>query len=511
MPPTTHRAPIDAIAETPLALLPSWFSRIRGDTTTLVALDGPHSGATRVGSVSVLPVYGVIEHRSDWLMELFGEGASIMGLREALRAELNDPTVRAVVLDIDSPGGSIAGVTEFASELRTARGGTKPIVAVANTLAASAAYWLGSQADEFVVTPSGHVGSIGVYAVHQDVSRLLDAMGVTMTIVSAGPHKTEGNEFEPLSDEARAQIQSRVDASYQQFLADVAAGRRVAVADVEANYGGGRVFTARDALKAGLVDRVATLAQTVQRLERATLGPGRRMAAASLLPDLEASAIPRHTTETDNSAWDGNMAETHCPAEEGPLRASHAWVDSEGEANLKSSYKFIHHMVDMDGNVGAANMTACSTGIGYLNRAPGATGRPNIPDADRAGVHRHLAGHLTDGGQEAPPLNGAVPFTERITTFAAEAEQLVGHAEERARLRAKEGRPAFSTATERSLRAIRGAIDELLEPDDPAPSDPPPAAPVEPVPAASVTPPPAAPSPPRFRSRADWLAHLEKH
>ena len=189
----------------------------------------------------MIPVYGVIEHRSDWMMEMFG-GVSVDGLREALRAELDDPAVRAVVLDIDSPGGSIAGVTELAAEIRAARGGAKPIVAVANTLAASAAYWLASQADQVSVTPSGHVGSIGVYAIHQDVSKMMDEMGVTMTIISAGEHKTEGNEFEPLSDEARADIQARVDASYQQFLSDVAEGRKVTTGQVEADYGGGRVL-----------------------------------------------------------------------------------------------------------------------------------------------------------------------------------------------------------------------------------------------------------------------------
>jgi signal peptide peptidase SppA len=285
------------------------------------------------------------------------------------------------VLDIDSPGGSIAGITELAAEIRSARG-AKPIVAVANTLAASAAYWLGSQADQFVVTPSGHVGSIGVYAVHQDVSKMLDEAGVKMTIVSAGPHKTEGNEFEPLTDEARAEIQARVDASYDQFVEDVAAGRNVPVATVRADFGGGRVLTARDALKAGMVDRVETLAQTIQRVGRSA-SSARRMSAEGILPD-----------------------------------------------------------------------------------------------------------------------EGAEPFTERVAAFATEAEQIAEHAAERARLRAKEGRPAFSDATEQALRSIRGSLDHLLAPVDPAS----PAAPVDPVPSAS-TPPPAAP--PRFRSREDWLRHLE--
>jgi len=517
--PPTKRTTAEAMLEAPWAILPTTLGRIvdrvrqgpaiQVDGAAIVALDGPHGGAVRVGSVSVLPVYGVIEHRADWMMEYFG-GVGVDDLRESLRAELNDPAVKAVVLDVDSPGGTVAGVTELAAELRGARGGTKPIVAVANTLAASAAYWLASQADEVVVTPSGSVGSIGIYALHQDVSRMLDEIGVTMTFVSAGEHKTEGNEFEPLSDEARADIQSRVDASYAQFIADVAAGRRVSADRVEADYGGGRVLTAKAALAVGMVDRVETLAQTVQRLN-APAGRRRAMAAEGLAPDLEASAIGRHTTATDDGPWDGPANEARLPSGDGAepaLRKAHAWVDDDGDPEAKASYKFIHHEVSEDGSVGAANLKACSSGIGILNGGRGGT---TVPEADRKGVHRHLAGHLTDADMEAPPYTGQAPFTERIAALVVEATELADHAAERARLRAKESRPAFSTATERSLRTIRGAIDELLAPDDPEPSASATAEPVEPAPAGPSTSPVAAPIPRRFQTREAWLRHLEKH
>lgn len=413
-----RRDTLKAIIESPWALLPSTLSRIvdsirqaatsePGDGTKLVALDGPHGGATRVGLVSVLPVYGVIEHHSDWMMEYFG-GCSIDGLREALQAELADPSVKAIVLDIDSPGGTVAGMTEIAAELRSLRGGEKPIVAVANTLAASAAYWLASQADECSVSPSGQVGSIGVYAVHQDMSRYLDEMGITTTIVSAGPHKTEGNPFEPLTDEALADLQARVDASYAQFLADVAAGRRVTASQVEADYGGGRVLTAKNALAAGMVDRIETLSQTVARLDRTASRGRRTMGAEDLAPELEATADDQ-----------------------------------------------------------------------------------------------------IDAGHEPPPVDGQPPFSERIAALAAEATELVDHASERARLRAKEGRPAFSTTTERSLRAIREAVDDLLEPADPEPSDAIEPA-VDPPPVAPVTPPAAATQPVKRMSREAFLRHLEE-
>jgi signal peptide peptidase SppA len=279
----------EAVYDAPWAILPSALAAIRdwaADPSTQIALmRQEQEPRPPSGSVAVIPVYGVIEHRSDWMMEMFG-GVSIDGLRESLHAALTDPGVRAVVLDIDSPGGTVAGVTEFAAEVRAARGGTKPIVAVANTLAASAAYWLASQADEVVVTPSGSVGSVGVYAIHQDASRMLDEMGITTTIISAGPHKTEANEFEPLTDEARSDIQTRVDGSYSRFLGDVAAGRRVAVETVEAEFGGGRVLDAEAALAAGMVDRVETLGQTITRMGTA-IGRRRSIAAEDAGPETE--------------------------------------------------------------------------------------------------------------------------------------------------------------------------------------------------------------------------------
>lgn len=112
-------------------------------------------------------------------------------------------------------------------------------------------------------------------------------------------------------------------------------------------------------------------------------------------------AIPVHHTDTSDASWDAGLNEKRCPAEKAPLRASHAWVDPDADAALRGSYKFIHHEVNADGKVGAANITACRAGIAVLN---GARGGANIPDADRKGVYNHLAAHLKDADLEAPDL-----------------------------------------------------------------------------------------------------------
>jgi len=171
----------------------------------------------------------------------------------------------------------------------------------------------------------------------------------------------------------------------------------------------------------------------------------------------------------------------------------------------KAHLKFLHHEVAEDGTVGAANLTACSDGIGYLNRAPGATGRPDIPDGDRKGVWNHLAAHLRDGnepGYEPPPLSGEATIADRLTALTAEATSLVEAVDRRARVRTAEHQPAISTVTERALRATRDAIDALLTPGDPEPPTQAGAPPVVPAPQIAAT-------PPRFRSRDEWLRHLE--
>jgi signal peptide peptidase SppA len=218
------------------------------------------------GIVAVLPVRGVVSYRADFFSEFFG-GAVVERLSAQLWEAVANPQVKAIMLSIDSPGGMVSGLPEFAAELRTARG-IKPILALADTTAASAAYWIGSQATEFWAVPSADVGSVGVYAIHEDFSKLLEQAGVTVTLISAGQRKTDGNPYEPLSDDARANIQARVDDVYGQFIEDVAKGRGVTTAAVRERYGHGRVLSAKDALAAGMVDRVGTWRQAAIRASK---------------------------------------------------------------------------------------------------------------------------------------------------------------------------------------------------------------------------------------------------
>ena len=236
------------------------------DAETVAAIVGAArqpSGRTQAGAVAVIPIYGVISPRATLMTESSG-GTSAQAVAYALDQALAEPSVASIVLEFDTPGGNVTGMTELAAKIRNARG-QKRIVSHVNALAASAGYWLASQADEVISTPSGLVGSIGVYTEHLDMSRALDAEGVTPTIISAGEHKVEGNPYEPLSDDARASIQKMVDDVYGVFVGDVARGRGVSASLVRAEYGKGRVLSAKDAKAAGMIDGIATLEETIAR------------------------------------------------------------------------------------------------------------------------------------------------------------------------------------------------------------------------------------------------------
>jgi ClpP class serine protease len=137
------------------------------------------------------------------------------------------------MLDIDSPGGEVAGCFDLADAIFAVRG-EKPVWAVLNECAYSAAYAIASAADHVTVPRTGGCGSIGVIAMLVDMSRALTASGITVNIIQFGARKADGNEFEPLPKEARARFQADIDALGSLFAATVARNRRMRVADVVA-------------------------------------------------------------------------------------------------------------------------------------------------------------------------------------------------------------------------------------------------------------------------------------
>ena len=241
---------------------------LAGIDTDKLAREARRQTATSVsgGGIAVLPLYGVITQRGNMIEDVSGPGSvSTQKFAAALRQALADESVSQILIDIDSPGGSVYGVTELADEIVAARA-QKPIIAIANSLAASAAYWIGCSASEFYVTPGGEVGSIGVWQAHFDYSQALAAEGVTPTLISAGTYKVEGNPYAPLEPEAQAFMQSRVDDYFLTFSKAVAKGRGVPIAQVRNGMGQGRVLGADAALEQNMVDGIVTLDEAIRKM-----------------------------------------------------------------------------------------------------------------------------------------------------------------------------------------------------------------------------------------------------
>lgn len=221
-------------------------------------------------------------------------GALLEGWHAAGQAALADDAIGGIVIEVDSPGGSIYGVMELADEIYRARA-SKPIFAVANSLAASGAYWIASAASEFYVTLGGEVGGIGVHDVHIDLSKALVKAGVKTTLISAGCYKIEGNPFQPLSTRGRSAMQARVDAYYRAFVADVAQHRNVPESAVRNGMGQGRLLDAERAKREGMVDGIATVDEVVRRLAH-RIGQGKitnaSRVAATRQREIDALARP---------------------------------------------------------------------------------------------------------------------------------------------------------------------------------------------------------------------------
>lgn len=226
------------------------------------ALPQPQKG----GAVALIPVYGVIAPRMNLLSEMSG-GTTFEQLSAQLQAALDNPEVKTVVFDVDSPGGNVAGATEFAREVMKART-QKAIIAQVQHLGASAAYWAMAGATEIVASPSSMVGSIGVYTIHDDVSEALGKLGVKREVFAAGKYKAEGADGGPLTDDAKAHIKGLVDTTYARMVTDIGNGRGVKAPVVRAGYGEGRCLDAEAALAAGMIDRIATLSDTLARVLR---------------------------------------------------------------------------------------------------------------------------------------------------------------------------------------------------------------------------------------------------
>lgn len=216
-----------------------------------------------VGNVGVVDIFGVLAHRGG----IRADSSYVLGYQEVARqldAALADSQVSSILLNIDSPGGESAGAFDLADAIRAADA-IKPVHAIAGDMALSAGYLIASAARQVAVTRTAQVGSIGVVMRHIDASVMLEKEGIKVTHIFAGARKVDGNQFEPLSADARREFEKSVADLYQAFVQQVATNRRISaqtVIDTQA-----AIFDGRDALRTGLADLVSTPDAMIRALQ----------------------------------------------------------------------------------------------------------------------------------------------------------------------------------------------------------------------------------------------------
>jgi signal peptide peptidase SppA len=253
-----------------------------------------------VEGIAIVPVLGGLvarAHGMDAMSGLTDYGA----IEDMMMEAATDPGVVGIMLDIDSPGGEASGPFELADFIREEVRGLKPVWAVAQYQACSAAYAIGSAAERLYVAPSGDVGSIGVVMLHRDQSNAEQTIGLKYTYIFAGKGKIWGNPHEPLAAEAEAEFQSLVDDTYEQFVALVTKGRRKLSSD-RIRENGARIFNAANAVAQGYADKVGVMRDALAEFSAhlSSKKPGGGILAAADVPGAQAS-IERHPAATPST------------------------------------------------------------------------------------------------------------------------------------------------------------------------------------------------------------------
>jgi signal peptide peptidase SppA len=209
--------------------------------------------STIYGGVAIIPIHGLLT-KSASFFSLFLEMASYEDIGDAIGVALDDSDVNSILLDIDSPGGEVSGLFDLVDFIYASRN-EKPIYAIDNDHAFSAAYAIASAASKIFVNRTSGVGSIGVIASHVDVSEMDKKAGIKYTTIFAGDRKNDLSPHEPLSDDATADLQKEVDRLYGMFVATVARNRGISEASVRSTEAG--LFYGNDAVAIGLADGIA--------------------------------------------------------------------------------------------------------------------------------------------------------------------------------------------------------------------------------------------------------------
>lgn len=212
------------------------------------------SGYDVLEGIAVIPVYGTLVQKLGTLRPYSGM-TGYDGIRRVFLTAVNDPEVKGICLDIDSPGGEVAGCFDLV-DLIYAERGKKPIHAILSENAFSAAYAIASSADKIYVPRTGGVGSVGVIVIHCDWSQRIKNDGLKVSIITYGNRKAESNPYVSLSDEAKEAIQHDVDEMGRLFVSTVSRNRGLSETVVRNTQAA--CYLAAEGVQMGLADVVAS-------------------------------------------------------------------------------------------------------------------------------------------------------------------------------------------------------------------------------------------------------------
>ncbi|HFZ6065423.1 TPA: S49 family peptidase [Escherichia coli] len=246
--------------------------------------------------IAVLPVTGTLVHKLGYINPVSGM-SGYDGIAKRLQQAIADPDVKGGLLDIDSPGGEVAGAFDTADLIARARE-QKPVWALASDTACSAAYLLASACSRRLITQTGTVGSIGVLMAHRCVEKALEIAGVDVTLIYAGAHKVDGNPYSQLPDDVRDEFQLSINSTREQFaqkVSDYTGLKKSRVLATEA-----AVFTGADAIKSGLADQLVNYADAI-----AVMADALKPKMERFMPGTETTA---ETTTTEQTADTSTVA-----------------------------------------------------------------------------------------------------------------------------------------------------------------------------------------------------------
>jgi signal peptide peptidase SppA len=348
--------------------------------------------------IAIVPVIGTLVARSGYLGAASGLTA-YSDIAESIEAVATDPGIRAILLDVDSSGGEVGGLFDLVDHIQAIRSQCgKPIWAVADEAALSAAYAIACTADRLYVTQTGEVGSIGVVAVHRDESGADAQAGLAWTFVHAGACKVDGNPHQPLSGSARAALQADVDALYGKFVALVAKCRKQPPEAIRATEA--TVYRGDQAVAAGLADKVGTLRVALADLGSTLARPSIRSPVLSR---------PKETTMSEQMG-DIPVIEAERPAP-GAIVPVPGAVTAQVEQRLRAEYSEISAIAAQAARLGVTIDPAEAMAKGIR------------PEALRRTVLEQLAerSEATDVVAAAPA--GAAPKTESESPIVRRARE----------------------------------------------------------------------------------------